>query len=66
MPQEFKDASIVHLRKGKGNKLSYDNDREVSLLATANKILARVLLNWLILQPEDSHLSKSQYSFRKV
>lgn len=36
IPQDFKDASMVHLHK-----------RDMSLLSIASKILARVLLNHL-------------------
>ena len=48
MPQDFKDASIVHLYNTKGNRQSCDNHRGISLLSIAGKILARVLLNRLI------------------
>jgi len=65
IPQEPKDASIVHLYKRKGNRQSCDNHRGISLLAIAGKILARVLLNRLIQHLEDGHLSESQCGFRK-
>ena len=45
IPQEFKDASIIHLFKRKGNPQLCDNHRGISLLSTAGKVLARVLLN---------------------
>ena len=35
IPQEFKDASIIHLFKGKGNPLLCDNHRGISLLSIA-------------------------------
>ena len=47
IPQEFKDASIIHLFKGKGNPKLCDNHRGVCLVSTAGKVLARVLLNRL-------------------
>ena len=47
IPQELKDASIIHLYKKKGNRQSCDNHRGISLLSIAGKILARVLLNRL-------------------
>ena len=47
IPQEFKDASIVHLFKRKGNPQLCDNHRGISLLSVAGKVLARVLLNRL-------------------
>ena len=48
VPQEFKDASIIHLYKKKGNRQSCDNHRSISLLSIAGKILARIILNRLI------------------
>jgi len=64
LPQEFKDASIVHLYKRKGNKQTCDNHRGISLLCIAGKILARVLLNRLIEHLENGHLPESQCGFR--
>ena len=43
--QEFKDATIIHLFKRKRNPQVCDNQRGISLLSIAGKILARVLLN---------------------
>ena len=45
--QEFKDATIIHLFKRKGNPQVCDNHQGISLLSIAGKILARVLLNRL-------------------
>ena len=47
IPQEFKDASIIHLYKRKGNPQVCNNDRCISILSIAGKILAKVLLNRL-------------------
>ena len=47
IPQEFKDASIIHLYKRKGNPQVCDNHRGISLLSIAGKILAKILLNRL-------------------
>ena len=47
IPQEFKDASIIHLFKRKGNPQLCDNHRGISLLSVAGKVLARALLNRL-------------------
>ncbi|BHF68090.1 hypothetical protein SprV_0301112000 [Sparganum proliferum] len=49
--QDFKDATIVHLYKRKGNRQICDNHRGISLLNIAGKIFARILLNRL-----NSHL----------
>ena len=47
IPQEFKNASIIHLFKRKGNPQLCDNHRGICLLSIAGKVLARVLLNRL-------------------
>ena len=66
MPQEFKDATIIHLCKGKRNPYVYDNHRGITLLSIAGKILARVLLSRLNEHLEQSGLlPESQCGFRK-
>ena len=64
LPQELKDATIVHIYKRKGNRQSCDNHRGISLLSIAGKILARVLLNRLLDHLEQGHLPESQCGFR--
>ena len=54
IPQEFKDATIIHLFKRKGNPQVFDNHRGISLLSIVGKILAGVLLNRL-----NEHLERS-------
>ena len=64
--QEFKDATVIHLFKRKGNPQVCDNHRGISLLSIAGKILARVLLNRLNEHLELSGLlPESQCRFRK-
>ncbi|KAL8614141.1 hypothetical protein ACOMHN_026358 [Nucella lapillus] len=41
LPQDLKDARIVHLYKGKGDKSSCSNYRGISLLSIAGKILSK-------------------------
>ena len=66
IPQEFKDATIIHLFKRKGNPQVCDNHRGISLLSIAGKILARVLVNRLNEHLERSGLlSESQCRLRK-
>ena len=65
VPQDFKDASIVHLYKRKGNRQTCDNHRGISLLSIAGKILARILLNRLNAHLEKGLLPESQCGFRK-
>lgn len=64
LPQELKDASIIHLYKRKGNRNSCDNHRGISLLSIAGKILARILLNRLNAHLERDLLPESQCGFR--
>ena len=65
--KEFKDATIIHLFKRKGNPQVCDNHRGISLLSIAGKILARVLLNRLNEHLEQSGLlPESQCGFRKT
>ena len=66
IPQKFKDATIIHLFKRKGNPQICDNHRGISLLSIAGKILARVLLNRLNEHLERSGLlPEGQCGFRK-
>ena len=66
IPQEFRDATIIHLFKRKGNSQVCDNHRGISLLSVAGKILARVLLNRLNEYLEQSGLlPESQCGFWK-
>ena len=45
--QDFRDATIVHLYKNKGDRSCCDNHRGISLLCIAGKILMRLILNRL-------------------
>nr|VZI45681.1 unnamed protein product [Spirometra erinaceieuropaei] len=65
VPQDFKDATIVHLYKRKGNRQVCDNHRGISLLNIAAKIFARILLNRLNNHPEQGLLPQSQCGIRR-
>nr|VZI51958.1 unnamed protein product [Spirometra erinaceieuropaei] len=65
VPQDFKDATIVHLYKRKGNRQVCDNHRGISLLNIAGKIFARILLNRLNIHLEQGLLPESQCGFRR-
>ncbi|BHF60457.1 hypothetical protein SprV_0100342200 [Sparganum proliferum] len=65
IPQNFKDATIVHLYKLKGNRQVCDNHRGISLLNIAGKIFARILLNLLNNHLEQGLLPESQCGFRR-
>jgi len=45
VPQDFKDALVVHIYKRTVDRAVCDNHRGISLLSIAGKVLARVLLN---------------------
>jgi hypothetical protein len=47
VPKDFRDATIVHLYKRKGNRAVSDNHRGISLLATAGKLLTSVAESYL-------------------
>nr|VZI12397.1 unnamed protein product [Spirometra erinaceieuropaei] len=65
VPQYFKDATIVHLYKRKGNRQVCDNHRGISLLNIAGKIFARILLNRLNNHLEQGLPPESQCGFRR-
>ena len=63
MPENFSDALIVALYKNKGSKADCGNYRGISLLSTAGKIFARIILNRLIAVSE-ANLPEAQCGFR--
>ncbi|VDM03196.1 unnamed protein product [Schistocephalus solidus] len=65
VPQDFKDATIVHLYKRKGNRQLCDNHRGISLLNIAGKIFARILIKPLNGHVEQGLLPKSECGFRR-
>ena len=65
VPQDFKDANIIHLYKNKGDRASCDNHRGISLLSVAGKIMARVILNRITQYLLDDVVSESQCGFRR-
>ncbi|BHF67789.1 hypothetical protein SprV_0301081800 [Sparganum proliferum] len=65
VPQDFKDSTIVHLYKRKGNRQVCYNHRSISLLNIAGKIFARILLNRLNNYLEQGLLPESQCGFRR-
>ncbi|BHF71536.1 hypothetical protein SprV_0401459400 [Sparganum proliferum] len=65
VPQDFKDATIVHLYKRKGNHQVCDNHRGTSLLNIAGKIFARIILNRLNNHLEQGLLPENQCGFRR-
>ena len=65
VPQEFKDAQIVHIFKRKGDRSVCDDHRGISLLSIPGKILAHIILNPLMQHVNDHNiLPRSQCGFR--
>lgn len=63
LPQQFKDALIIAIYKKKGDRSDCGNYRGISLLSTAGKILAKILLKRLQTIAE-LILPESQCGFR--
>nr|VZI09116.1 unnamed protein product [Spirometra erinaceieuropaei] len=61
VPQDFKDATVVHLYKRKGNHQPCENHGGISLLNTAGNIFTVILLNRL----KQCLLPESQSGFRR-
>lgn len=64
LPNELRDASIVHLYKRKGPRSVCDNHRGISLLSVPGKVLAKVIAHRLYKFVADPFLSESQCGFR--
>ena len=68
IPQEYKDAPIIHLYmyKRKGNPQVFENQRGISLLSIAGKILVKILLFRLNVHfDQKGPIPESQCGFRK-
>lgn len=65
LPQELKDASIVHMYKTKGNRQACANYRGISLLSIVGKIMARLLLKLLNQHLEQDLLPDSQCGLKQ-
>ena len=66
IPQDFNDASIIHLYKRKGKPQVCDIHRGISLLSIVGKILAKILLNRLNAHLDQAGLiSESQCGFKE-
>ncbi len=65
VPEDLKNATIIPLFKGKGNRQKVNNYRGISLLSAAGKILARILLNRLNAEILNALVPEEQCGFRK-
>nr|VZI42999.1 unnamed protein product [Spirometra erinaceieuropaei] len=65
VPQDFKDVTIVHLYKRKGNRQVCSNHGGISWMNIAGEIFARILLNRLNNHLEQILMPESQCGFRR-
>jgi len=63
VPQEFHNTNVIHQHQCKGDRTFCDNDKGISLLAAAGKILDRVMLSRLTQQLLHKVLPESQCRF---
>ena len=63
IPSDWRNASMITIFK-KGDRSDCGNYRGISLLSIAGKVLARVILNRLILHLENGLLPETQCGFR--
>ena len=63
MPEDSRDALIAAMYKNKGSKADCRNNRSISLLSTAGKIFARIVLNRVIAVSE-ANLPEAKCGFR--
>ena len=64
VPNSWKDAIIITIYKNKGDRTLCGNSRGVSLLSTAGKTFAKLLLNRLIAHVSENILPETQCGFR--
>nr|VZI46421.1 unnamed protein product [Spirometra erinaceieuropaei] len=63
-PQDFKDATVVHLYKRKGNRQICHNHRGISSLNITEKVFARIFLDRMNNHLEEGPLPRNQCGFR--
>ena len=64
VPQDFKDASLIHIYKRKRDRAFCDNQSGTSLLCIAGKLFARIMLNRLAHHIADNVIPESRCGFR--
>ena len=64
VPQEWKDALMTVLYKGKGAKDDCSNSRGIALFFTAGKLLCKMILHCLQYYVTNEVLSEPQFGFR--
>ena len=65
IPQQWRDADLVSIYKGKGDRAVCRNSRGISLLAAAGKVLTKIMLLRLVSSVSELILPESQFGFRR-
>lgn len=65
IPAEWRTSDIVTIYKKKGDRSDCSNSRGISLLPTASKVLAKILLTRLTQHLTETTLPETQCGFRK-
>lgn len=65
IPRDWKDDNIITIYKRKGDKADCCNSKDISLLSTAGKVLARIMLHQLATHMTENILPESQCDFRR-
>lgn len=65
IPAEWLTSDIVTIYKKKGDRSDCNNSRGISLLSTASKVLAKIMLSRLTKHLTESTLPETQCGFRK-
>ncbi|XP_076069804.1 uncharacterized protein LOC143041683 [Oratosquilla oratoria] len=64
IPKELRKATVISLFKNKGSKTDCGNYRGISHLPIEGKILARVMVNRLVIHVSEDNLLEAQCGFR--
>ncbi len=65
IPAKWRTSDIVTIYKKKGNRSDCNNSRGISLLSTASKVLAKIMLTRLTKHLIETTLPETQCGFRK-
>ena len=65
IPAEWRTSDIVTIYKKKGDRSDCNNSRGISLLSTASKVLAKIMLTRLTKHLTETTLPETQCGFRK-
>ncbi len=65
LPQDWKDANIVVIYKQKGDRAVCGNSRGISHLSITGKVIAKIMLSWLVEHISEAVLPETQCGFQK-